>query len=346
MPTQSVVVVVGRYPQFTETWSKNEIEWLAQHFEVHVVGIEPAEMEYRNHREFKTLGEVQDIAAFANEVNADVIHGHVLTYAPRIRDVAELAGKPFTVRSHSFDVLEHLPADSSGLNISARKPVNEDRLEKMKRAVFDDLCLGVLTMPFGLPSFEAAGMPMDKVHDSPPVAAVDAFLDPSPNGVGIMNAGAYLAKKKMDDFIELGSMLPERDLNLYAVGTKRAELDRLNASRGYPVTIHDPVEPEDMPAEYKKNEWLVYTAAWDNRTVGWPVSVVEAQASGVGVCMPALRPDLEELVGSAGFLFESLSDVPDIISGGFPEEKRAEGFELAQRFDLGTNMKTLIDLWP
>jgi hypothetical protein len=344
LPIRTVVVVVGRYPQFTETWSKNEIETLSRTYDVHVVGTEPADMSYKNHRDFKTLGDAASIAGFVKDVKADVIHGHVLTYAPLLHEVAQIVNVPFTIRSHSFDVLEHLPS-KDGLNTSAKKPVNEVRLRKMNRAVADDLCLGVLAFPFARPAFKAAGMPDEKVIDCFPVVAYEAFLDRSPNGSGVINSGAYLPKKKMEDFVRVAGTVPERTFNLYAVSTKRSELDDVNSALGSPVVMHDPVEPEDMPREYKKNEWLLYTADWENRTVGWPVAVAEAQAAGVGVCMAALRPDLQEFVGEAGYLFDNLEEARQIIAEPFPAEKRELGFELAKRSDVNDHIKTLTDLW-
>jgi glycosyltransferase involved in cell wall biosynthesis len=84
-----------------------------------------------------------------------------------------------------------------------------------------------------------------------------------------------------------------------------------------------------MPAEYKKAEWLICPASDELDAVGWPLSVVEAQASGVGVCMYNLRPDLRKLIGEAGYLFSSLDEVAEIISRPFPREKRDQGFKLA-----------------
>ncbi len=55
-----------------------------------------------------------------------------------------------------------------------------------------------------------------------------------------------------------------------------------------------------MPGEYKKHQWLVYTACPQINQVGWPLSIAEAQAAGVGICMPEIRPDIREYIGDAG----------------------------------------------
>jgi hypothetical protein len=105
-----------------------------------------------------------------------------------------------------------------------------------------------------------------------------------------------------------------------------------------------PVELEDMPAEYKKHRWLVYTAA-DGGNVGWPMSIAEAQAAGVGVCMANIRPDLRDYVGPAGFLYDSLDEALEIISKPFPEEMRNLGFEQAKKSDVFEHRALLFNLW-
>jgi hypothetical protein len=129
------------------------------------------------------------------------------------------------------------------------------------------------------------------------------------------------------------------------MGYKVEEMRRLNEAAGRPVRVVPPVEPEDMPAEYKKHGWLVYTAAKGDNTVGWPLAVAEAQASGVGVCVPNLRPDLRDYVGRAGFVYDSVAEVADLVSREFSEELRQIGFENAKKSDVFEHRRTLTDLW-
>jgi hypothetical protein len=141
-----------------------------------------------------------------------------------------------------------------------------------------------------------------------PVVNFKRFFDSRPNGTSIMNVGACIPKKRMEDFVELALRVPELECNLYALGYKVAELREFATEQRSPVRFIPPVELEDMPAEYKKHRWLVYTAAAGGN-VGWPLAIAEAQASGVGVCMANIRPDLREYAGPAGFLYDSLDKV-------------------------------------
>ena len=83
----------------------------------------------------------------------------------------------------------------------------------------------------------------------------------------------------------------------------------------------------------------------DMASVGWPMSVAEAQASGVGVCMANIRPDLKEYVGGAGFLFNSVSEALEIITNPYPEEMRQKGFEQAKKSNIFEHRARLFELW-
>jgi hypothetical protein len=160
-----------------------------------------------------------------------------------------------------------------------------------------------------------------------------------------MNVGACLPKKRMEDFVDLAGMVPGREFNLYAMGYKVESMRRLNEAAGRPVRVIPPVEPECMAAEYKKHAWLVYTAAPEFNTVGWPLAVAESQAAGVGVCVPNLRSDLRDYVGPAGVLYDSIADVADIVSRPPSEDVRQAGFEQAKKSDVADHKRLLTDLW-
>lgn len=100
-----------------------------------------------------------------------------------------------------------------------------------------------------------------------------------------------------------------------------------------------------MLAEYKKHRWLVQTGSANISSRGWPMMIAEAQAAGVGVCMRNLRPDLRTYVGEGAFLYDSISEVRDIISQPFPEEMRQISFEQAKKSDFKSNRHLLTNLW-
>lgn len=75
------------------------------------------------------------------------------------------------------------------------------------------------------------------------------------------------------------------------------------------------------------------------------MSIAEAQGAGVGVYMANIRPDLRDYVGPAGFLYDSISQVLEIISKPFPAELREMGFEHAKKSDIFSHRASLFKLW-
>jgi glycosyltransferase involved in cell wall biosynthesis len=191
----------------------------------------------------------------------------------------------------------------------------------------------------------AAGLPEAKVFACNPVIDVHRFRNTAPTGPDVMNVGAALPKKNMEDFIVLSKLVPGRRFNLYGLGYDTPRLIAANARIGGKVNFVAPVDPEDMPGEYKKHCWLVYTASRAINTVGWPMALIEAQASGVGVCVQRVREDLREYVGEAGRFFETPEELVDVIRVPPSEAIRRAGFEWADRFDYRQQLRVLTDLW-
>jgi Glycosyl transferases group 1 len=332
-----VLYILKQFPQLSETYVKTEIEAIQGECSVFVVGMAEADLPYKNHARYRIESDWDRITKLIREFRPHVLHSHWLYNLWIVDYFARKTNTPFTIRAHSFDVLI-------------------DPVEHFKDAahmINDELCLGVLTFPFGRAALEKAGIYPDKLHDCWPVIHYDRFHDRSPNGDAIMNLGACLPKKGMEDFLELAARTPSKQFDLYAMGYDVAELQRRNERMQNPVRIMPAIQPENMPQECKKHRWLVYTAARKQGaapsvslgTVGWPMAIAEAQAAGVGVCMANIRPDLREYVGEAGYLFDSPAEAMEIISNPFPEEKRQLGFEHAKKSDVFRHKPILTDLW-
>jgi hypothetical protein len=331
-----VLYVVDQFPQISETYIRSEIEAVSPECDVRVISLREAGAPYRSAVEYRVLRDAGLIHEVISEFRPHVLHGHwlqqtrILAYlGGYFEDKANFPPIPFTIRAHSFDTL-----DPEGKFIREAAPF-----------INSDFCLGVLSFPFTRPLLERGGVRGAKIFDCYPVVNFRRFYDTSPNGDAVMNVGACLPKKRMEDFLELAKLLPDKEFNLYAMGYDSAKFHRLNAAMGHPVNLVPPVEPENMLAEYKKHKWLVYTASKEMNTVGWPMSVAEAQAAGLGVCLPNIRPDLRTYLGKSGFLYNSVSEAADIISRPYPEEMRQAGFEQARKSDIFEHKKTLLELW-
>jgi hypothetical protein len=333
MSKPRVLYVLVQYPQLSETYIRAEIAAIQADFEVEVISLTPADYPYRDFFPFKLLTTREAVQREIERFRPHVLHTHWLhEQLELVIGLARDNDTPFTVRSHSFDTLFTPPAVPGAL-------------ARAVEGLNGDLCLGVLALPFAVQNVIAAGVDAHKITAVYPVVDYASFLDRGPNGDAVMNVGASLPKKKFEDFVALGASLPGLEFNLYSIGYGSAALEAANAAQGNPVRIRRPVEPGDMPAVYKRHRWLVVTASKEMGTVGWPLCIAEAQASGVGVCVPNLRPDLRDYVGESGFFYDAIDEVRDIITRPYPERMREAGFEQARKSDIGAHKTVLTDLW-
>lgn len=326
-----ILIVVSKYPQISETYIKNEIDELWESHDVEILALNPGNYPYRTRRPhlILTKDNGQNIMQYLRDFAPSVIHGHYFNNAQITYQLARELKVPFTLRNHSFDVL--------GLPL--------EQLRDSSNIVNQDECLGILTFPFTRGLLERAGVQSRKIIECNPVINYKRFFDTTPNGKEVMNIGAAIPKKNMEDYIALSRILPDRTFNLYALGYMVSSLVEANEKIGGRVNFIAPIDPEDMLAQYKRHEWLVYTASHKFNTVGWPLAVAEAQAAGVGVCMQNIRPDVRDYVGDAGFVFDTAAEVAEIIRKPFPDDMRRRGFEWAKRCDVADHIRLLTNLW-
>ncbi|MBI3902661.1 MAG: glycosyltransferase [Nitrosomonadales bacterium] len=326
-----ILLVVANYPQISETYIKNEIDTLWDSYNIEILALTPGNHPYRTRRPHLVLTDDNryEVTRYLRSFAPDVIHGHYYTMVERVHQISQVLNAPYTIRNHSFDVTGTPP----------------DRMRNITSLVNQDACLGVLTYPYTCSMLEQYGVQHHKIVSCYPVLHYKRFHDTRPNGKEIMNLGAAIPKKNMEDYLRLSTLVPERAFNLYAMGYDTSSLVAANKRCGGRVNFIPPVEPEDMPAEYKRHEWLVYTASRQHNTVGWPMAVAEAQAAGVGVCVQNIRPDIRRLVGDAGFVFDTPAEAAGIIRQPFPDDLRHKGFDLAKRCDIADHIRLLTGLW-
>ena len=345
-----VLIVMETYPQISETYIKNEIDTLWESYDIEILAFAPGNCPYRTRRPHLVLTQTNqvEITQYLRNFAPDIIHGHYYTLVERVHQISQILNAPYTIRNHSFDVMmplqEQIAGSIAGHTLDLRAPPPE-RMRNIASLVNQDACLGVLTFPYTCTMLEHTGVRHEKIVPCYPAVDFKRFHDTGPNGKEIMNMGAAIPKKNMEDYIALSTLLPERTFNLYAMGYQIANLAESNKKLGGRVNFIPPIEPEDMLPHYKRHEWLVYTASRQHNTVGWPMAVAEAQAAGVGVCMQNIRPDIKELVGDAGFVFDTPAEAAEIIRNPFPGDLRRRGYELAKRFDIAAHIHLLTDRW-
>jgi len=333
--------VLRIFPQVSQTYVKYEIEALRDDYDIHVITQTESRWPYGKFVDYETIREPDKILAAANAFKPHVLHSHWLHQAPLVAGLAQQTNTPFTLRAHSFDILLDKTDEVITENGIQRSPL----VSRAVNAMNSNLCAGVLTFPFTMEILLKAGVRPVKLFECFPVVNYDLFHDESPNGQAVMNVGACTPKKNMDDFLKLAELVPQRSFHLYPIGYESERIAELNKTQGNPITIEPIIEPEQMPAAYKKCQWLVYTADFEINQVGWPIAVAEAMASGVGVCVPRIRDDMQEYVGDAGILYDNIEELPAIISKPVPEEMRQAGFKQAQKSDINRHKILLSRAW-
>lgn len=331
MPKKKVLFLLKEYPQISETYIETELNAVWDKYQIKIISLLKPNLPCEHHRPYVhiPLTDKETLIAAIRDFGPDVVHGHYILMCPVLRDAARIADAGFTVRAHSFDILGPMTRD----------------IPKYREMINGHTCLGVLTFPFTVPLLERAGIRSSKIRGCYPVVDFQRFHDESPNGDAIMNVGACIPKKNMEEYLKLANIVKYRTVNLYALGYNVEALRSFSRELNSPVNFVDQVEPRHMLPEYKKHQWLVYTASHSLATVGWPMAVAEAQAAGVGACVQNIRPDLREYVGEAGFLFDTVEDVAKIISQPFPDELRQIGFEQARKSDIRGHIHNLENLW-
>lgn len=285
MSKKRVLYILDHYPQMSETYIENEIRQLLPRYELKILAMKAPNLTYQSHFAYTRIESGDQFAKEIRSFRPDIIHGHYIVLAEKLAYAAQLVDRPFTLRAHSFDVLGPMIP----------------KLGQYARALTDRRCIGMLTFPFTRDTLIRVGVREEIVHGCRPVVDFARFHNERPNGTAIMNVGACIPKKSMESYVHLGALAKDKaPFNLYAMGYDVEKLHALNEELGRPIRIARTIQPEDMPAEYKKHEWMVYTASPELASVGWPMAVAEAQASGVGVCMQNIRPDLAEYVGAGG----------------------------------------------
>ncbi|MEZ5892170.1 MAG: glycosyltransferase [Parvularculaceae bacterium] len=352
-----IFYVLIEYPQLSQTYVANEIAALrADGHQVFVAALNQPDTYYDTDVPYEITKDFDRTIALIREFRPDVLHGHWLYTVPLLEKLSRKMGIPYTVRAHSFDITQtgpKAPAWKTALRrarmlMQYRDTRPPDMAFVLGPYLKGDHCLGVLTFPYGRQKFLEAGVAEEKVHDCFPVMDFARFHDETPNGEDVMNVGACTPKKKMEDFVDLAVMVPERHFRLYPVGFQAPRILEYNREHGSPVEFAGVIPQKDMAREYKRHQWLVYTAEHNlhGDHVGWSVAVAEAQASGVGVCFPNMRPDLKQYVGEgSGYLYNRIEEIAEIVRNPVPEDVRRKGFEQAKKSDIRIHKKILTDIW-
>jgi glycosyltransferase involved in cell wall biosynthesis len=348
------------YPNFSETYMHEEIRSLSEEFEIKIITYKNSGRPRRRPWQYQLIeykptclvySRLQDInqdftdpeqQEFLQQVSAviedfkpHIMHGHYLGLGLLMNVLAEKHQIPFTVRTHSMDVLSE----------------PDDKLNAYCEVANSPWCKRVLAFPASRERLIAHGLDPSKVMSSWPLINFQRFYRPEPHERTnrILCAGPAIKKKAHTDFIDLASMMGGSgfEFDLYIKGALTKATDAYNKVMDSVVRITY-ADPEEMPDVYPNYDWMVYPSDPAINKVGLPVGLAEAMASGIGVCwqeLPGRRQEQLDFLNGAGYLFKSIEELPELLSQPYAEEKRQLGFEAARRCDVETQKHLVSDVW-
>lgn len=356
-----ILYLIVAYPTFSESYMHEEILALSKDFDIKIVTYTKSERARRESFEYELIeykapclvyapfpkvnldftdpaqiafmGEMDRVIA---DFQPDMIHAHYMGLGFLAAKLADRHKIPFTLRSHSMDVLN--------------EPVA--KLEAYCEAINSPWCKRVLAFPHSVARLTSHGMNPDLLVPCWPITNFDAFHRPEKRALThrVMCAGPAIKKKVHKEFVDLAAQMrgsSKYKFDLYCYGPLYWDTRDYNKSLNYPVSMKY-ADPDDMPNVFPRYDWMVYPSHTKINKVGLPCGVAEAMAAGIGVCwqeLPGRREEQLDFLGGAGFLVASMDEVPAIISQPYPEEQRQAGFEAARRFDIQGHKHLLSDVW-
>ena len=343
-----VLYILSKYPQMSETYMHEELASIWNDYEVKIVSLRkpnlsrqvsfPCTVLNDKRKHYRTLlkEDWKKLDAIIQEFKPDVLHSHWFFNAPILAPLAEKHKIPFTIRCHSFDMLE----------AKAKK-----YLKVYCQAANSHWCMRVLCFPGHKKLLRKNGLAENKIMGCWPVINYQRFYNPEKKAPTdrIMNAGPCLGKRNHPLFIDLAYLMQsEFHFDLYAIGYQTEKIRSYNQSLGSPVDFIVFVKPEEMPNVYRNHDRVIFMVDKQLKTVGVPIIIAEAQASGLGVCfqeMPGRRDEQLDYLGGAGFMFNSIEELPEILSQPYPEEMRLQGLINAKKCDIEEHKHLLTDVW-
>ena len=332
-----ILLLYKGYPRISHGYQMDEANELVKKHEIMIISFDwELFTKSDKHLPFlygSPLREMKKITMF----KPDIIHSHYLDTIDICTELSTRLQIPFTIKSHSFDILKN--------NFSNCK-------KYIKQINENTNCLKIIVFPEFIEPLLNIGIKESKLLGMYPTLNIDKFINfEIENGPHIMSGGAFLPKKNIKGFILLSKKIkevyPDKQITYYSVMENKSYYDEIlnfNKSHNNPVVFLT-VQPDKMPLEYKKHQWLIYTACSKEKTVGNPLMIAEAQSSGVGVIMYNLRETLGDYITENGYLYNTDENVLEIISTNFDLEKKNNAIELSKRYDIKEKIKDIENIW-
>ncbi len=355
-----ILIFIHSYPNYSETYMHEEIRSLIGQYDFKIITLWPSGyprkdafpftlIQYNEtslvygpieevNREFSSPHQqefIEEVDAIIKDFKPDVMHAHYFGLGLLLNFLGERHKIPFTIRTHSMDILSE----------------PQEKIDALCDAANSPWCKRVLAFPAFQDYLVESGLRPEKVVPCWPVVNFSRFFKPdhrAPTGK-IACAGPAIPKKAHSDFIDLAMRMRESGLtfDLYTKGPHLATTQAYNEQAKNPVNIIYK-DPDDMPDVYPHYDWFVYPSDPTLNKVGLPAAIAEAQANGLGVCwqeLPGRRDEQLEFLGGGGYLFQCIEELPAILTQPYPDEMRQAGLNNAKKCDIEQHKVLLTEAW-
>lgn len=338
--TKRILLIANSFPHAAHNYVNNDVEYLNSRAQVLVLSKRQPLAPFYSPFDFNFFDDYAQLELQARQFKPDFVLSWILPNHFLARRVSEALDVPFALKTHTPDIFRLYKGWTRPLERFKTLVQSEDHVARSYRISMPSLARtacspklrGVYTIPALRPIFEEY---FDKhvIFDMLPRFYTQRFLNPAPNGEKLLVLGSLVNRRENQvTFAETLSSFAE-SVDWFPVPTPGCLwMDVPNIPDN--VHIRHYVPPAGMPAVYKEYKaMLVIGRGKFGR--GLSMSIIEAQAAGVAVVAPSLRPDFDRFVlDGGGYLFKDESEIPCILAR-IPEPGRRDlGFAHAARYDI------------
>jgi hypothetical protein len=335
-----ILVISNAYPHAAHGYVNNDVEYLASRAEVLVLSKRQPTAPFFSPVTFNYFDDYAQLELQAREFKPDFVVSWLLPNHFYARRVSESLDIPFVLKVHTPDLFRLYKGWSRPLDRLKALLQGEERFSRSYRISMPSLgetarsrnLKGIFCIPAYRGVIEEY---FDKrlVIDMQPRFPYRRFLNTQDNGDGLFALGSLVNRRENHvTFSETLSVI-NAPVDWYPMPTPGClwmNVPDIPAN----IRIRHYVPPAEMPALYKQYKAML-AIGHGKIGRGLPMSVLEAQAAGVAVIAPSLRPDFDRFVlNGGGYIFKDESEIPSILKQVPDQARREMGFAHAAQYAM------------
>jgi len=344
---QRILIIALSYPHATHSYINNEVKFLANCAEVLVLSPRRPSAPFYSPINFNYFDSIEQLEKQACHFQPSLILCWMLPNHCFARHVAEVLNTPFIIKTHTPDIFQLTTGNTRALiqfKAWVYGELHQARSYRILMASFAKTARSPqLQAVFCIPALRkplAPYFPEEKLRDMQPWIFYDQFHNEKPNSDNLLVQGSIVNRR--ENQTTLAKVLSEIKSPIDWIAVPTPGCLWLDVP-GVPdnVQIRKYVPPSEMPALYKSYKAMI-TVGHGEYGRGLPMSILEAQAAGVTVIAPSLRPDFDQYVtDGGGFIFKHEQEIPDLLERIPDQHRREMGFNNAANYGPDSFIKEL-----